>query len=451
MRSKRYLNTVAAAALGGMAVTSSAMAFEGDWDGSYGGSNEAEQKALQLKIELLREKVKYVFVIFHENESFDHYFGTFPGANGLFEAPQGFIPANQTPSFTQRYLDTSLNVTTISPFLMPQSVVGSGKVIPVYPADEISVDHSHQGMANGLDINPATEIAANDRYAMDQEGLTTNSSGDIVTNTGSMPTSITLAQKQKAEDDVDHLDCDTIPFMWSWAKNFVLFDNFHQTVVGPSTPNAIAIIAGQSGETQWALHPDEGAAVTYANPLFPNVLGASYGSKITPSNSNAYVPVVSDPGPFPGSNLDTNKVKPPYNSDENAATPTLNLTFATQPLSFMGSQINKIIKSDPNPAADLRDVREDILKIATFNNPVNWGWYQQGFDTNDAPDPYDGITPLQLQRLCAASQRAAVFRLSCRQSGGPEHQPPRRQGLLRRGRRTDVAVGRRRVLSARRL
>ncbi len=154
MRSKRYLNTVAAAALGGMAVTSSAMAFDGDWDGSYGGSNEAEQKALQLKIELLREKVKYVFVIFHENESFDHYFGTYPGANGLFEAPKGFTPANQTPSFTQRYLDTSLNVTTISPFLMPQSVVGAGTstVIPVYPADEISVDHSHQGMANDLDI-----------------------------------------------------------------------------------------------------------------------------------------------------------------------------------------------------------------------------------------------------------------------------------------------------------
>ena len=267
MRARTY-RKAAAAALGGvaMAMAASATAFAGDWDGSYGHqSGGDDQGSLQAKIELLRQKVKYVFVIFHENESFDHYFGTYPGANGLFEAPQGFTPANRTPSFTQRYLDTSLNVKTISPFLMPQSVVGAGKVIPVYPADEISVDHSHQGMANGLDVNPATGIAANDRYAMDQEGLTTNASGAIVTSSGAAPTSITLAQKQKAEDDVDHLDCDTIPFMWSWAKNFVLFDNFRQTVVGPSTPNAIAIIAGQSGETQWALHPDEGAAVTYAN------------------------------------------------------------------------------------------------------------------------------------------------------------------------------------------
>ena len=309
--------------------------------------------------------------------------------NGLFEAPRDFTPAIKTPSFTQRYLDTSLSVKTIKPFLMPQSVVGAGKVIPIYPADEISVDHSHQGMANSMDVNPTTEIAANDRYAMDQEGLTTNAMGAIVTNTGTTPTSITLAQAQKAETDIGHIDCDTIPFMWSWAKNFVLFDDFHQTIVGPSTPNAIAIIAGQSGETQWALHPDEGASVTYVNPNFPNPLGASYGSKITPSVSNAYVPVVNDPGPFPGSNLDTNKAKPPYNFDENPANPALNLTFATQPLSFMGSDIEKIIKSDPNPTADLRDVQDDIHKVASFNHPVKWGWYQQGFNANDALDPYE--------------------------------------------------------------
>ena len=119
------------------------------------------------------------------------------------------------------------------------------------------------------------------------------------------------------------------------------------------------------------------------------MLGASYGSKITPSISNAYVPVVNDPGPFPGSNLDTNKVKPPYNFDENPANPALNLTFATQPLSFMGSDIEKIIKSDPNPTADLRDVQDDIRKVASFNHPVNWGWYQQGFNANDALDPYE--------------------------------------------------------------
>src|SRR5579872_5592507 len=170
MRRNGY-RRAAAAAVSLLAMASHAMAFGDGWSGSYGNSawgreggyrdgysDRDDRRSLEEKIELLRKKVKYVFVIFHENESFDHYFGTYPGANGLFDAPRGVLPANKTPSFTQRYLDTSLNVKTISPFLMPQAVIASGKIVPVYPADEISVDHSHQGMANGLDVNPTTGV-----------------------------------------------------------------------------------------------------------------------------------------------------------------------------------------------------------------------------------------------------------------------------------------------------
>jgi phospholipase C len=378
------LFTTTGAALGLLAMLGNTVPAFADEDASPGRLTTAQ------KIELLRKHVKYVFVIYHENESFDHYFGTFPGANGLFTAPDGVKPARRTPSFVQQYLDTSLNVAKISPFLMPQAVTtASGEIVPIYPADEISVDHSHQGMANSLHIDPSTGTAANDRYSLDQEGLTTDASGNIVTPSGAAPTAITLAQKQKAETDIGHIDCDTIPFMWSWAKQFVLFDDFHQTIVGPSTPNAIALIAGQSGETQWALHNDQGATVTHANPAFPNVMGATYGSNIMPSTSNAYVPIVGDPGPFPGSALDKNQVKPPYNFDESPTNPTLNLTFATQPLSFMGGNINSIIATDPNPAADLLDVQHDIETIASKDPTVNWGWYQQGFNANDAPDPFE--------------------------------------------------------------
>ena len=344
------------------------------------------------KIALLQQKVKYVFVIFNENQSFDHHFGTFPGANGLLSAPAGLTPANQTANYVQRYLDTNLNTVTQTPFLLPQAVqVGgfgsNGAVVPIYPADQISVDHSHQGMAN--DLNVVNGVTNNDRYAMDQEGLTTTTAGGpIVKANGAAPTSVTLAQKQKAAMAVAHLDCDTIPFLWSWAKNFALFDNFHQTIVGPSTPNAIALIAGQAGQTQAALHGGELPTVTYQNAAFPNPLGATYASTVT-GNSNAFVPIVADPGPFPGSNKDISATKPPYNFDENAANPTVNQTYATQPLSFMGSTISTIIKSDQNPRADLIDVQHDIFTIATKNQVVNWGWYQQGFNGNDRADPYE--------------------------------------------------------------
>ena len=67
----------------------------------------------------------------------------------------------------------------------------------------------------------------------------------------------------------------------------------------------------------------------------------------------------------------------------------LNLTFATQPLSFMGKNIKKIIATDQNPGADLADIQEDIKVIAALDPAVNWGWYQQGFNANDAADPYE--------------------------------------------------------------
>jgi phospholipase C len=124
----------------------------------------------------------------------------------------------------------------------------------------------------------------------------------------------------------------------------VLFDNFHQIATGPSTPNAIAMIAGQVGDTQWVKHPDQ------ADP-----------TGFTLSN-------LTDSAPFPGSAADTATVKPPYGPDEAqnpndnttgdfvSVTPQTPLTFASLPLSFMGGQINSIVAADQHPTTDLVDI-----------------------------------------------------------------------------------------------
>ena len=320
------------------------------------------------KLALLRKRVKYVFVLYQENRSFDQHFGTFPGANGLFSKL-----AAATAGFNQPIVNTDGTVGAISPFLMPQTVTDTGgKTLQIYPADTDSVDHSHVGIDNALDVTP-NNVAHNDRYALNEEGLTTEA-GQIVSRATRLPATSapTLLQKQRAELVMGHLDCDTIPFLWQYADRFTLMDNFHQSIIGPSTPNAIAMIAGQSGETQWALHPSQGSNNT-ASP----VVKISGGE-----------PIVADPGPFAGSNLDTSPVKPPYGlNDENPATPALNQTYASLPLSFMGRDINKIIQSDQNPALDLLDVQHDIGEIASKDRRVQWGWYQQGYDAEptDAP------------------------------------------------------------------
>jgi phospholipase C len=332
---------------------------------------EAEPKLTQAaKLALLRQKIKYVFILFQENRSFDQHFGTFPGANGLF-------PHTTQAGWTQKIVTTSNTVTTISPFKIPSTVVNTdGKKVNLYPADTDSVDHSHAGIDNS--INYSFGATKNDRYALDEEGLTTDAAGNIVSSSTGAPLSSlaprTEAQVQKGELVMSHLDCDTIPFLWQYADRFALFDNFHMTINGPSTPNAIAVIAGQSGLTQWALHPG-----TSAKNIAGTTLASSGGE-----------PVTADPGPFAGSNLDYSTVKPPYGpNDESPATPALTQTYASLPLSFMGKNIKSIIAADENPALDLTDVQSDINTIASKNAAVNWGWYQEGYDH----EPTDGTGP----------------------------------------------------------
>ena len=68
-------------------------------------------------IEALRGKVKYVFVIFNENRSFDHEYGTFPGVNGLYSDGKNPRSPADTPGFTQTYVDTNTGETvTVQPF-----------------------------------------------------------------------------------------------------------------------------------------------------------------------------------------------------------------------------------------------------------------------------------------------------------------------------------------------
>jgi phospholipase C len=300
-------------------------------------------------IGLLRQKIKYVFVIFQENRSFDSYFGTYPGANGLFWAPRGQTPGNQLLSFNQPIENTDGSIGTISPFRIPFTMSDGTNV---YPQDTDSVNHGHTAIDTKLDFDQF-HFSHNDKFALVEEGFSNG-----IANPSAPPT---LAAKQKGELVMSYVDCNTIPFLWQYADRFTLFDNFHMTIIGPSTPNAIAIIAGQSGETQWALHPETGI----------NIVGSGVGE-----------PVTGDPGPFPGSNLDLTGGNVPFNpGDENPNTPTRPQTYATLPLSFMGKDATKITNQDLNPVVDLLDVEDDIKTITgTGKNPINWAWYQQGYD-----------------------------------------------------------------------
>jgi phospholipase C len=276
-------------------------------------------------------------------------------------------------------------VATISPFLIPQAVTDvNGKTVPMYPADTDSVDHSHRGIDNALDLG-ADGIARNDRYALNAEGLTL-ADGKIVALTTGQPATArpTLLQKQRAELVLAHLDCDTVPFLWRYADRFTLLDNFHMTIIGPSTPNAIAMIAGQAGETQWVKHAGDSAP---AQPMGGTINGKTYSGTGNPQR----VPLISDPNPYWGSPYDaTANDRQPTSPAENYDYVAENLTFATVPLTAMGGQITEWTRRDLNGALDLADIQKDIPFIQNLNGlPVTWGWYQNGYDLE--PSDANGV------------------------------------------------------------
>jgi phospholipase C len=305
------------------------------------------------KLDLVRQKIKYVFVLFQENRSFDFYFGTYPGADGLYSEPAG-----RTAGFVQPIVNLDGSVATISPFKIPFTVTDvHGNTVPLYPSDLAGSNHNHVAMVDKLDVD-ANHSARNDRYALTEERVTL-----IDGRPSNIPS---LERKQFGELVMSHIDCDAAPFMWRYADRFTLFDHFFDTVIGPSAPNAIAMIAGQSGETQWMLHPE------VADPA---------------GTRHDQLPMVNDPFPYWGSLLDTKGEHPRWPEPNATKKSSLNLTFATLPLSFMGSAIEQTTAGDYDPAFDLLDVQADIKKIAGHGTaPTNWGWYQQGYD-HEPSDP----------------------------------------------------------------
>ncbi len=290
----------------------------------------------------LRARVKYVFVLFQENRSFDSYFGAFPGARGLYSQPQ-----DATPGFAQPIMNTDGSVTTIRPF----------RIGPAQHAADIGdVDHSHARMAAKMHI--VNGVPRMDRFALAEEMK--------YTPKGENPS---LGAKQMAELTMAHEDCDTVPFLWNYANRFVLFDNMFQHTIGPSTPNAINIIAGQTGETEWVKHPET----------------ATKGS--AGALSGVGEPVLADVYPFWGSPADHTSGQP-WNPHHWPGA-QLNQTYATLPLTLTGRALSHVAPADRDAAADLADVHEDLRAIAAAGRPsVPWGWYQEGYDREPTDPPH---------------------------------------------------------------
>lgn len=307
-------------------------------------------------IRLLQQKIKYVFVLYQENRSFDEYFGTFPDADGPF------IHWPQHPSsFYQPIVNTDGTTAMIHPF----------RIGPKENAADLDdMSHSHTALLAKMHI--VDGVPRMDRYALTEEMKSVKS--------GHHPS---LQQKQQGELTMAYQDCDTIPLLWRYASRFVLFDHLFQEMIGPSTLGNITIIAAQTGQTQWALHPDEASR---ADGLGVPVLGDDdpfWGSQFDPTPKAKKMPV--NPRDF-------------RNGKENGT--QLNLTFASLPLTMWGEQLKSVTGADWDPSRDLADVQQDVNFVTQRKHRrVAFGWYQEGYGTGKY-DPDEG--PLDAYGLHAS-------------------------------------------------
>jgi phospholipase C len=162
--------------------------------------------------------IKHVVVIFDENISFDHYFGTYPNATNPPHEPK-FKPLPGTPNVNG--LNDAL--LTANPNLNLPQRLG--------PSQAVTCDQNHGYTA---------EQSAFDSGLMDKFVQDTTGSGCTQTT---YPDSSSYGPNGIV---MDYYDGNTVTALWNYAQHFVLNDNSYDTQFGPSTPGAINLISGNT-------------------------------------------------------------------------------------------------------------------------------------------------------------------------------------------------------------
>lgn len=165
--------------------------------------------------------IKHIVVIFGENESFDHYFGTYPNATNPAGEP-AFTAAPNTPAvngLTPALLNNNPNLNTAN---------GTGAANP-FRLDRSQAHTADQNHAYG------PEEAAFDAGKMDLFPKNTGTAGSG--GTGAFNTKGLV---------MGYYDGNTVTALWNYAQHFAMSDNSYSSQFGPSTPGAVNLISGQT-------------------------------------------------------------------------------------------------------------------------------------------------------------------------------------------------------------
>jgi phospholipase C len=168
--------------------------------------------------------IKHLVVIFQENVSFDHYFGTYPNATNPPTEPR-FKPKANTPTvngYTEGLLFSNPN-------FLNKTGNASGAVNP------FRLDRSEAATAD-QDHDYTPEQQAFRGGLMDSFPQYTGTPGPPPSSTTGLTTGLVMG----------YYDGNTVTALWNYAQRYAMSDNSFDTNFGPSTPGAINLVSGQT-------------------------------------------------------------------------------------------------------------------------------------------------------------------------------------------------------------
>jgi len=215
--------------------------------------------------------IKHFIYIIQENITFDHYFGTYPGANGIpagtklpykpggppvvapFHLHDTFIPHDLNHSWQAAHLamdDGKMDGFLYAEYPRALAFYWKGKLPEVDPEDIVPQDETAEMEKEDLEhanggrrragAAAATEPAEGEKEAEDAGKAPRVGQGGVGRPPQFPPPNWVL-------NTVSYIDYHEIPNYWEYARQFTLCDAFFSSLAGPSEPNHLYTVAAQSG------------------------------------------------------------------------------------------------------------------------------------------------------------------------------------------------------------
>jgi len=203
--------------------------------------------------------IKHLVVIFQENVSYDHYFGTYPNAMNL---------PGETPFHAKSRAPRNNNLVT------PLDV--NNHFVPLVGVDLLNNNPNKNNPANGAGavnpfrLSPAQALTADQGHNESPEESAYNNgkmdSFPKFIGTAGPPPAGPPAAVGTTGLTMGYYDGNTVTALWNYAQHFALNDNNFTTQFGPSTPGAINLISGQTNGLDAFKNIYKADGVTLAHP-----------------------------------------------------------------------------------------------------------------------------------------------------------------------------------------